>query len=161
MMIAHVSLPADDTAKVAETLARIMNGTAVPIPPGGPGAWMAWSGDELVEIEVIPRGAVMQPAEGGGNWQPQAEAASTSRRSECHFALCVDRPAKEVIDIAEAAGWPSTICDRGGFFHVVEVWIEDAFLMEVLDPEYTAAYKASMSLANWHSVFGTAQAALK
>ena len=158
MMIAHISLPADDTAKVAATLARIMNGAAVPFPPGGPGAWMAWSADEKVEIEVIPRGAVMQPAEGGGSWRPQ-EGTPASRLSECHLALCVDRPAKEVIEIADAAGWPTAICDRGGFFHVVEVWIEGAFLMEVLDPEYTAAYKASMSLANWKNVFGAAPAA--
>lgn len=159
MMIAHVSVPADDTVKVAATLAEIMNGTAVPFPPGGAGAWMAWSADEKVEIEVIPRGAVMLPFEGGAHWQSSEEDRPAPRHSECHLALCVDRPAQEVIRIAEAAGWPTSICDRGGFFHVVEVWIEGAFLMEVLDPEFTAAYKASMSLANWHSVFGTAQAA--
>lgn len=154
MMIAHMSLPADDTVKVSNVLAQMMDGAAVPFPPGGPGAWMAWSGDELVEIEVIPRGAVMLPAEGGGSWAAQEGSTLPTRHSECHMALCVDRPAREILEIAAAAGWPALVCDRGGFFHVVEVWVEGAFLIEVLDPEFTAAYKASMSLANWRSTFG-------
>lgn len=158
MMIAHVSLPADDTAKVARVLAEMMEGTAVPFPPGGPGAWMAWSEDEIVEIEVIPRGACMQPAKGGGNWRAPDDGSRPSRLSESHLALCVDRPAADIVRLAEAAGWPASICDRGGFFHVVEVWIEGAYLVEVLDPDFTAAYKASMSVANWRNVFGPALA---
>lgn len=41
MMIAHASLPADNPRRVAEVLAEIMGGEALPFPPGGESAWMA------------------------------------------------------------------------------------------------------------------------
>lgn len=37
-MIAHVSMPADDCAHVARTLAAMLDGGALRFPPGGPDA---------------------------------------------------------------------------------------------------------------------------
>jgi hypothetical protein len=43
--ILHASIPADQPGEVAHVLARIMGGTAMPFPPGGPHAWIAWGDD--------------------------------------------------------------------------------------------------------------------
>ncbi|MEE2691299.1 MAG: hypothetical protein VX640_07155 [Pseudomonadota bacterium] len=152
MMIAHVSVPADDCEKVARVLAEIMEGRALPFPPGGPQAWMAWSGDEKVEIEVTPRGAYMVRGPQEVTWEERPR----ERAAETHLALCVEREAGTVVDVAARAGWPARICDRGGFFHVVEVWVEGAYLIEVLDPAYTEEYRRSMSVENWMRTFGMA-----
>jgi hypothetical protein len=105
MFIAHASLPADQPERAARVLADIMQGEAMPFPPGGPHTWMAWAGD--------------------GSRQ---------------------------------AGWPAEQHDRGGFFSVVEVWVEGAFLIEFLDPQQAASYRRSMTPAHWKAVFGTATA---
>ena len=150
-MILHVSLPADDCEIVARTLAELVDGRALPFPPGGPTAWNVWSKDERVQIGVTPRGAVMVPGPAGVEW---TQAEHLARAAESHLAVCVDRSAAELVAIAERAGWPARIFDRGGFFHVVEVWIEGAYLIELLDPSFTEEYARSMNTANWCRVFG-------
>jgi hypothetical protein len=150
MLIAHVSLPAADCARVAAVLAEMLEGGALRFPPGGPDAWNAWSKANDLQIVVTPRGHVMVPGPDEMVWTKGATAAAW----ETHFALCVERPASEVLDIAARAGWQARLCDRGGFFHVVEVWVENAYLVEVLDPSFAAEYRRSMTVENWQRVFG-------
>lgn len=137
--IAHASIPADDPRKVAEVLAEIFQGEALPFPPAGKDGWMAWSGDGAIEIEVARRGLVMTYGEEEAEWAPDG----VSRKlSETHLAICVERPAAEVIAIAKAAGWPARSCDRGdGIFQLTEVWVEGAFMIEVMDPAQAAHYR--------------------
>lgn len=149
-MIAHASLPADDTKKVATVLADIMQGEIVRFPPGGPNAWMAWSGDGETELEIVPRGAVITYEEDQANWR-QNGPRNTS--SEVHLAICVDRPESEIIAIAKAAGWPARHCERGGgHFSLVEVWVEGLFMIEFLDPAQTRVYRERVSLAQWKAI---------
>lgn len=75
---------------------------------------------------------------------------------ESHFAMAVERSASEVIALARAAGWQARVCSRGGFFDLVEVWVENAYLVEVLDPAQLAQYRRSMTLENWQRAFGSA-----
>src|SRR6266545_3589334 len=124
MLIAHVSMPADDCALVARVLAEMMEGGALRFPPGGPDAWNAWSRENDLQIVVTPRGSFMVPGPDEMAWI--ARDVEKERAWETHFALCVERPAAEIVAIAERAGWQARICDRGGFFHVVEVWVENA-----------------------------------
>ena len=155
MMIAHASLPADNPKHVASVLAEIMGGEALPFPPGGPDTWMAWAGDEAIELEIAPRGRLMTTNdEEGANWRDQRDGLP--RGSEAHLAISVDMPLPEIMEIARREGWRTGVFDRGGFFKLVEVWVENAFLIEFLDPTQTAAYKASMTKANWKKVFGEA-----
>ncbi len=152
MMIAHVSIPADDPKHVARVLAEIMGGEAMFFPPGGADTWMAWSGDSAVELEIVPRGGVMARGADGGHWLERASAAP--RATESHVAIGVDRQPEEIMAIAEREGWPTGRYNRGGFFNLVEVWLEGAYLVEFLGPQDVADYKASMTPANWKQVFG-------
>jgi hypothetical protein len=149
MLIAHVSLPARDCAHVAAVLADLMDGGALRFPPGGPDAWNAWSRANDLQIVVTPRGHVMVPGPDEMAWV----ARGGGEAWESHFALCVERSAEDILEIARRAGWLARVCDRGGFFHVVEVWVENAYLVEVLDPAMAAEYTRSMTVENWKRAF--------
>lgn len=146
MKLIHASIPADDPHKVAEVLAAMMGGEALPFPPAGPSGRMAWSGDGKVSLEVVPRGNLIHRGAEEGEWLP---VDSSQRLSEVHLAIGVDKPAREIIALAEKAGWPARICARGGgFFELVEVWVEGAFMLEMLDPAQTAHYERVATLEN-------------
>jgi hypothetical protein len=145
--IAHASIPADDPKRAAAVLAEIMGGEAVRFPPAGAESWMAWSGDGSVELEISPRGLAVTCGKEQAEWQSDGVAR---RLSEVHIALCVDRPASEVMAIAKNAGWPARHCERGGgFFSLTEVWVEGAFMIEVLDPVQTRRSQEVMTRENW------------
>lgn len=153
MRIAHASLPADDTAHVARVLAEILGGEALPFPPAGPGAFIVWSADEHIELQVMPRGRDMTPSPEGVRCVSRALAASEARApSEIHLALYVDRPAEEIVAIAAREGWATGDFDRAGFFRSVEVWVENAFLVECFDREATRRYEAFMTKAGWRAL---------
>ena len=155
MMIAHASLPAGNPRHVANVLAEIMGGEALPFPPGGPETWMAWSGDEAIELEIAPRGHTMTPDPvEGGNWR--GRVPSPVPGSEAHVAIVVDKSLDDIVAIARREGWTTGVYDRGGFFKLAEVWVENNFLIEFLDPEQAAAYRRNMTKANWKRTFGLA-----
>jgi hypothetical protein len=56
MQLLHASIPADDSAKVADVVAEMMGGEALPSPPARPQGRMARSGDAMVSLEIVPRG---------------------------------------------------------------------------------------------------------
>lgn len=145
MKIAHASIPADNPQTVAHVLAEILQGEALPFPPAGPHGWMAWAGDSSIDIEIAPRGHVIAFGAQPG-WQPIAQP---SRHSEVHLAICVARPEAEIIAIAERAGWQARHCERGGVFSLCEVWVENTFMIEFLDPAQTARYEQVVTLENF------------
>jgi hypothetical protein len=153
-VIAHVSLPAVNCARVAAVLAEIMDGGAVRFPPGGPDAYNCWSKTNDFQIVVTPCGQVMQAGPDEQIWASRAVPSGPARAYESHFAIAVQRRAAEVVALAQAAGWQARVCNRGGFFDVVEIWVENAYLVEVLDPAQLEAYQRSMTVENWKRAFG-------
>ena len=146
MKLIHASIPADDPHKVAEVLAEMMGGEALPFPPAGPSGRMAWSGDGSISLEIVPRGSLIHRGEEEVAWMPVDDP---QRLSEVHLAIGVDRPAAEIMAIAERAGWPARLCSRGeGFFDLVEVWVEGVFMLEMFDPEQAAHYSRVATVEN-------------
>jgi hypothetical protein len=149
MLIAHASIPADNPEKAALVLADILKGEATPFPPGGPGAFMAWSSDGATFLEVIPRGQTLRQGAADAEFAP----GEARRFTEMHLAIGIERPEAEIIEIAERAGWPALSADRGhGTFQLVEVWVDGAFLIEFLDPAQTKVYQERVTLARWKSI---------
>ena len=146
MQLIHASIPADDPHAVAQVLAEMMCGETLPFPPAGARGRMAWSGDGKVALEIVPRGNLIHYGSGEGEWR----AVNDSQRlSEVHLAIAVDRPAVEILTIADRAGWPARICSRGeGFFELVEVWVEGAFMLEMFDPQQAAHYRRTVTVEN-------------
>ncbi len=47
----------------------------------------------------------------------------------------------EIKAIGNREGWRTLVCNRdNGLFQLVELWIEDRFMLEVMTPEQTARY---------------------
>ena len=146
MRLIHASLPADDPRRVAEVLAEMMAGEALPFPPGGTDGRMAWSRDGRVSLEIVPRGHMIHHGPKEGEWRL---TANPQRLSEVHLAIAVDRSAADIIAIAGRAGWPAHKCSRGeGLFELVEVWVEGAFMLEMFDPEQAAHYERTITVDN-------------
>jgi hypothetical protein len=137
-MIHHLSIAAKDPKQAAGVLAELMGGTAVPFPPN-PGSFFALQLDEHGSgVEVYPAGTVLQPGgQVGGNFVKQEARGYGST----HFALSVATDADTVQAIARRAGWDCFDCDRGPF-HVIEVWVENETMVEILPPDYAQEYLA-------------------
>ncbi|CAL1690874.1 hypothetical protein MMB232_01008 [Brevundimonas subvibrioides] len=138
-MIHHLSVAARDPKAVAHFFAELIDGVTVDFAPN-PGSYMVFKADgHGTAIEIYPAGTVMAP-----NGDPGAvfltRPTEPLDRSPTHFALSVDRNAPTIQAMAAARGWDCFVCDRGGHFHVVEVWIENAWLVEALPPAFAAEY---------------------
>jgi hypothetical protein len=135
-MIHHLSIAARDPKYAAGVLAELMGGTAVPFPPN-PGSFFALQLDEHGSgVEVYPAGTELEPGGSVGGSFVKKEARNFG---STHFALSVATDAGTVKRIAENAGWQCYDCDRGPF-HVIEVWVENQTMVEVLPPEYAREY---------------------
>jgi hypothetical protein len=115
-----------------------MGGPAVPFPPN-PGSFFALQLDDHGSgVEVYPAGTELQPGGvTGGNFVRKDARGFGST----HFALSVATNAAKVKTIAETAGWQCFDCNRGPF-HVIEVWVENETMVEILPPEYAQEYLA-------------------
>lgn len=159
-MIHHLSVAAQDPKGVAEFFAELMDGVAVDFPPN-PGAYMAFARDgKGTAVEVYPAGSVMAPnAESGAVFARRP--ALPVERSATHFAISAANDVADVEAMAAARGWDCFTCDRGGHFHVVEVWIENAWLVEVLPPAFASEYlgfaNAVAGLADPNTALGSHQ----
>jgi hypothetical protein len=139
-MIHHLSIAARDPQRVAGVLAELMGGAAVPFPPN-PGSFFALQLDEHGSgVEVYPAGTELRPGgDDGGSFvkQPGPERGY----GPTHFALSVATDADTVEAIARREGWQCFRCNRGPF-HVIEVWVENESMVEILPPEFAREYLA-------------------
>jgi hypothetical protein len=138
-MIHHLSIAAHDPKHVAGVLAELMGGIAVPFPPN-PGSFFALQRDDHGSgVEVHPAGTELRPGgEIGAGFATKPEARGFG---PTHFALSVATGADAVEAIAKREGWHCYRCNRGAF-HVIEVWLENESMVEVLPPEFAAEYLA-------------------
>jgi catechol 2,3-dioxygenase-like lactoylglutathione lyase family enzyme len=135
-MIHHLSIAARDPKQAAGVLAELMGGTAVPFPPN-PGSFFALQLDEHGSgVEVYPAGTELQPAGDVGGSFVKTDAR---RYGPTHFALSVPTDGDAVQAIAQRAGWQCFDCNRGPF-HVIEVWVENETMVEILPPKYAQEY---------------------
>jgi hypothetical protein len=138
-MIHHLSIAARDPQHAAGVLAELMGGKSVPFPPN-PGSYFALQLDEHGSgVEVYPAGTELAPnGSTGGTFVKQP---SPRGFGATHFALSVPTDGDTVEAIAAKAGWQCHRCNRGPF-HVIEVWVENETMVEILPPDYAAEYLA-------------------
>jgi hypothetical protein len=136
-MIHHLSIAAHNPKHAADVLAEMMGGTAVPFPPN-PGSFFALQLDDHGSgVEVYPADTVLEPnGDVGGTF---SKRAGLNGYGSTHFALSVATDAATVKSIAKREGWKCFDCNRGPF-HVIEVWVENNLMVEILPPEYAREY---------------------
>lgn len=166
-MIAHVSIPSKNPRDTAMVIARLMDGEAFdfPVVPGAAIA-VARSGSGLA-VEVYPDGMAHHPGTGVVDpdlkpegpapmpWEDQIYVDGAQLRpSAFHFALASPLSDAQIMRVAADAGLRAVKCERGGVFGLVEVWLDDTVLVEVLSPPETDRYRAFMTPAGCAAMFG-------
>ncbi len=137
-MIHHISLSVKNPQHVANVMAEIMHGKVVPFSPN-PGGYMMLVGDEFgTGIEFYPLGSELIP----DAWHGQAGFQMNehpANYTSVHAAISVALSIEEIERIGAREEWRVLPCSRGAF-DVVEFWIENHLMLELLTPEMTAKY---------------------
>lgn len=150
----HTSIPADDPERVANVIAELWRGRSLAFPPY-PGAYVAMAGDGRgTVIDVLPRGLEHRPADGQFTLQTNATPA---RYSHAHVAMGTPLSLAEILRIAAREGWMAQRSDRGGLFEVVELWVENHFLLELLTEGEQRRYAANVTAANLQKLFSSVE----
>jgi hypothetical protein len=162
-MINHISVAVHNPELVANVLAELWNGYALPFPPS-PGGYVAFADDGVGTIvEVVPINIQLHPGKG----LPSEDGFSIETITDEHegtFTVCEDAPQyisthlninsplseAEIKAIAARHGWRCFTANRGrGLFQLIEFWIEDRFMLEVNTPEMTRVYRETVNPQNW------------
>lgn len=149
-MLFHASIPADEPEHVARVIAELWRGEVLPFPPF-PRAFVVLAGDERrTVLDVYPRGNEHVPAP--GEYAVRTNPAP-SPHSEVHLALGTVLSEEDVLALARREGWLAQRSDRGGLFTVVELWVENKFLLEVLSAEEQRRYMENLTAARLRTLF--------
>lgn len=144
-------------------LAALIDGEAFDFPVV-PGASIAVARDS---VEVYPETMAHHPGVGEADptlpsngpqtmpWEDQIYPDGTHiRASAFHVALASPLNDDQILGVARRAGLRAVKCERGGVFGLVEVWLDNAILIEVLSPPEVVRYKAFMNPKACAAMFG-------
>jgi hypothetical protein len=125
-LLHHVSFNARDPERVAAVLADMLGAKALraPAPPFPGAAWFVCCGDDAGS----PRGVGFD--------------AEMREMSGSHVLMSTPHRADHVFALAEREDWRVENADAG-LFTFIKVWVENAFLVELMTPEMTRAYVAA------------------
>lgn len=138
-MIHHISIAVNNPLQVARVLAEILQGSVIPFPPN-PGSYITLAADRFgTLIELYPLGSEMIPDAHKGevgfqiNQQP-------SHYTPFHAAISVPVSLEEIERIGLREGWRVFPAKRDGLFDVIEFWIENRLMLELLTPAIAPKY---------------------
>ncbi|MBD2508409.1 hypothetical protein H6G91_14145 [Nostoc muscorum FACHB-395] len=153
-MIHHISISVKNPQHVAEVLAEALNGQAFPFFPH-PGSYMVFPLDEYgTGIEVYPLKTQLMPGEGDKQCT-FAENPTSSGFTATHAAISVSSSQEKIELIAKREGWRVLRCNRDSFFDVIEFWLENTVMIELLTPEMSAQYLAVTQPENLKKAFNS------
>jgi hypothetical protein len=148
-MIFHISIAADDPKRTATMLAELWRGEAFPFPMVAKGSWVAYAGDDRRSgIEVYPRNVAMYPTERAA----EEKYERVSRNGPFHAAVATPLGIDEVLEIGRKYGCHTSVCQRGPWFRVIEFWIDDCQMLEMLTPEMQQEYQSNVTIENWRAM---------
>ncbi len=168
-MINHVSIGAENPERVANVLAELWSGYVFPFPPCEDSFIVFDDSDKGFSIEIYPKDAEMYPGVGQPSessvFNPETMCFDYEVRfgkkerntpySSTHIAINTKLNEMEVREIIEKEGWRIVKCDRGGgFFTLMEVWLENTLMMEVFTPEMTRKYQEVMQPHSYAKILG-------
>lgn len=144
-MIHHLSVPVREPRHAAEVFLELFGGGVV--TPFGPyaGSFIAWSGDAHgTAVEFYPVGTEMFPPDDAREAQFRHREGSAGHTAT-HAAISVELEVAEVLAVAEREGWRALVLPRGGF-DVIELWVDNTVMFELLTPQMTADYLATVPM---------------
>ena len=151
-MIHHISLPAQNPLKVAQVIAELFDSEYCAPFPSHPNSYMAFAGDKYgTLVEVYPLGTEMIP--GKDSEAIQYRKNQSSQYTATHAAISIPLEQSQIESIAEREQWRCVRCNRGGYFDVIEFWLENTVLLELATPELAQQYTAAITPENLAQFF--------
>ncbi|MDZ7958640.1 MAG: hypothetical protein RMY34_12300 [Aulosira sp. DedQUE10] len=138
-MIHHISIAAQNPLRVAQVIAEVWQGKAFPFFPH-PGSYMVFPMDEYgTGIEVYPLETKLAPGQGDESCQ-FSQDTNSSGLTATHAAISISISQEEIEQIGNREGWRVVRCNRDSLFDVMEFWLENKVMVELLTPEMAAQY---------------------
>ncbi|HEY9880783.1 MAG TPA: hypothetical protein V6D29_20155 [Leptolyngbyaceae cyanobacterium] len=153
-MLHHVSIAVENPARVANVLSQVMAAQAFEFPIH-PNSYIVVVGDQYgTAIEVLPANTAWVAGE------IEAEIVSAPLASPftpTHVAISVPVSLSTIKAIGTREGWLVRQCDRGPF-GVIELWLENRVMVELLPQELATQYLNFMTPDNFAAFAKQAQA---
>lgn len=141
-MLHRISISVDNPLHVANVISEILHGSVL---RGGdyPYTYTVMSNDEYGSaIELVQSGN--EVIVGRQDKFEYEYNLNHSNFSPIHLAISVPASRYEIEQIAEREGWHVAVGNRGRF-KLIEFWIENKLLLELIPPETIPQYVKSMS----------------
>jgi hypothetical protein len=151
-MINHISIAVNEPERTANFLAELWDGIVFPFPPAPDAFFVIANDGKGTAVEVTPSGTVLIPGEGlpdendldapTDSFEAQfVKSEFVPRYVATHLNINTQKSIEEIRALANREGWRVLVCNRGGgLFQLVEVWVENTFMLEVMTPEQTERY---------------------
>ena len=149
-MLHHISLAAQNPEQVSSVLAELIGGHSYPFPVH-PGSFIALADDDYgTAIEVYPSRSMCIPGQGDEQVIFQS-LHSAPAYSSTHIALSVPHDEETIINIGKREGWRTLPCSRGPF-ELIELWVENSFMVEFLTESMLPRYLETMRAQTWKTL---------
>ena len=146
-MIHHFSIAARNPEHVAAVLAEVIGGQSFNFSPF-PGSRIVVAGDAHgTAIEVYPLGLELTPGEGSAAVHGLMNPAP-SDFTATHAAISVALDEESIQRIAMRENWRAVTCSRTAAFQVIEFWLENRVMIELLTPDMARDYLQAISPDN-------------
>ena len=157
-MIHHVTLAVNNPLHAAEVVAQLWQGQAVPFP-NHPGSYVALSLDPYgTAIEFLPKGTILKP---GSDSEPVCFSdpeVDAKVYTATHVNIAVPISETQIYAIAHQEGWRAVHCKRGDFFELIEFWLENEVLLELIPSTLMEQYLTTMHPENLKAMLNAATA---
>ncbi|NCJ04933.1 hypothetical protein GS597_00030 [Synechococcales cyanobacterium C] len=148
-MLHHISFAVNDPLHAAEVVAELWQGRAIPFPHHL-GSYIALSLDQYgTAIEFMPKGTVLKP--GASTEEPVQFSEfnlGMAGYTATHVNIAVPISETKIYEIANREGWRAVRCQRAEFFKLIEFWLENEILLELLPPNLIKQYLTTMQPEN-------------
>jgi hypothetical protein len=153
-MIHHISIDAHNPLRAAHVLADLWNGEVYQFLY--PGSYTVMPFDDYgTAIVVFPLGTAWHPGSDSQPAQLAAAAPDSDNRLALHVVLSVPTTQQQIEQIGQRQGWRVLTRDQGeGTFRLVEFWLENRLLLELLPPGFAADYLQTMQPEAMQRILG-------
>lgn len=135
-MLHHIYVAVDSPARVSRVLAEVLGGRSFPFPVHEESYIVIVGDGHGTAIAILPAGTQLTPALDEVEF---STAQIPPVFNSVHAAISVEMSEAEIEQIAAREGWLVRRCDRGPF-PIIEFWVENKFLIELLTPELVSQY---------------------
>ncbi len=137
-MIHNISIPAQNPSKVAQVLSKLFNGKVTTFHEYRNSHMVIFGDQHGSAIEIYPRGTELRPGVGNESVIFQHNV-KRSAYEVSHSAISVPCDAEKILVTGKELDWRTALLTRGPF-EVIEFWIENSYMLELLTPEMANDY---------------------